>query len=145
MRRKRKRRPVARKPELSIDQVVAWADAYHARSGRWPGQKSGRIPGSLGENWGAVNNALHMGLRGLPKGLSITRVLAEHRGVRNPKDLPPLSVPQVLAWADAYHARTGQWPQKDYGHISEAPAETWLAVDKALQQGKRGLPPDLSL
>jgi hypothetical protein len=24
---------------------------------------------------------------------------------------PPLTVPQILAWADAFHARTGRWPK----------------------------------
>jgi hypothetical protein len=58
MPRKRKRRPAARPPSFSVRQILAWADDFHERSGSWPTQKSGRIPGSLGENWEKVNHAL---------------------------------------------------------------------------------------
>ena len=37
--------------------------------------------------------------------------------------LPALSVEQILAWADAHHARTGRWPNHKSGPIAEAPDE----------------------
>lgn len=62
-------------------------------------------------------------------------------GLRNKKGLPHLTVPQVLLWADAYHSRTGAWPQpkKRPGGIPGTNGETWLAVDSALRVGLRGL------
>src|SRR5262245_35930304 len=52
----------------------------------------------------ACDAALRLGLRGLPGGSSLARLLAARRGVRNHLDLPPLTVTKVLAWADRYRA-----------------------------------------
>ena len=82
--------------------------------------------------------ALRKGLRGLPGGSSLSRLLAEHRGVRNKAEFPPLNAKRILAWADAHHSRTGGWPNAGSGPISEAPGETWNAVESALNQGLRG-------
>ena len=65
--------------------------------------------------------------------------------MRNIQDLPSLTVEQILAWADAHHARTGLWPTKQDSAIADAPGERWHAVDVYLRQGLRGLPPGLSL
>ncbi|HZU39320.1 MAG TPA: hypothetical protein VFA18_25565, partial [Gemmataceae bacterium] len=120
-------------------------DALYERTGLWPRRTFGRIPGTLGETWSAVNSALRAGLRGLPGGSSLARLLAEHRGVRNPKGLRPYTVEQILAWADAHHERTGHWPTIHSGPIPEAPGETWQAVHAALSNGKRGMPGGSSL
>jgi hypothetical protein len=53
---------------------------------------------------------------------------------------PALTVEQVLAWADAHHARTGDWPTRRTGPVADAPGEKWVNVDQALQGGVRGLP-----
>jgi superfamily II DNA or RNA helicase len=132
-------------PALSIDKILAWADAHHERTGRWPTHKSGPIVEAPGEKWTNVNQALAGGSRGLPAGSSLAQLLAENRGVRNVKGLPPFSEGQLLAWADAYHERTGQWPRHDSGSIPEAPGETWGAVDKAMGNARRGFKVKTSL
>src|SRR6266568_4544631 len=52
---------------------------------------------------------------------------------------------QILAWADDYHERTGNWPRKDRGRIPSTLDETWLGVDLALRRAGRGLPGGSSL
>ena len=47
------------------------------------------------------------GYRGLHGGSSLSRLLAEHRGVRTAYLQPPLSLKQILCWADAHRKRTG--------------------------------------
>jgi hypothetical protein len=126
-------------PSLSVQQILKWADAFNERTGEWPKELSGPIPEAPGESWGIVNKALAKGLRGLPKGSSLVQLLAEHRGVRNVANLPPLRVPQILSWAEGYHRRTGEWPSLQSGPIKESPAETWCAVNMALRVGVRGL------
>jgi hypothetical protein len=139
MRLQRKRRPVLRAPELSIAQILAWADAHHERTGKWPKKESsGRIAGSLGEKWLNVDMALRKGLRGLPSGSSLARLLNEGRGVRNQSALPRLSRKQIIAWADAHHQRTGGWPNRSSGPVQDSPGETWTAIALALVQGHRG-------
>lgn len=86
-------------PHLTVRQILRWPDAYYATHGAWPQPKTkpGGIPGTNGETWLAVDTALRVGQRGLPGGSSLPQVLADHRGVRNIADLPPLPVEQVLA------------------------------------------------
>ncbi|MBX6313461.1 MAG: hypothetical protein IRY99_11175, partial [Isosphaeraceae bacterium] len=132
-------RPPKRRPDLTVEQILAWADAHYEATGRWPVEDSGPVAEAPGETWGAISLALAQGHRGLPGGSSLARLLAEHRGVRNPKALPRLKIKQILAWADAYHAATGRWPTTHSGPVAEAPGETWARIDNALKAGFRGL------
>jgi hypothetical protein len=145
-RRKRKKQPPPpRAPVLSIAQILRWADEYHARTDNWPKRTTGVIAGSLGETWYKVDKALRNGTRGLPGGSSLARLLEEQRGVRNLAHLPPLTIRQVLGWADAHFQSNGAWPHKDSGPVIDHPGETWMNVDAALRQGLRGLPAGGSL
>jgi hypothetical protein len=130
---------------LTEEQILAWADAYHQEAGQWPRDNSGLIDDISGETWKAINVALAKGLRGLAGGSSLAQLLAQHRGVRNQKDLPELTIDQILAWVDAYHERTGKWPVRHSGAIEDAPGESWMAVEVALNNGNRGLPGGSSL
>jgi hypothetical protein len=131
-------------PPLTVPQILRWADTYHATHGEWPQPKTkpSGIPGTNGETWLAVDSALRSGIRGLPGGSSLPQVLAEHRGVRNLAALPPLSVEQVLAWADAFHERTGEWPKQKHWPeaIPDSGGETWGNVIQAVAKGLRGFP-----
>jgi hypothetical protein len=136
--KKRRMRRGSVRPQLTVPQILAWADAHHQRWRKWPTRVSGRIPGALGETWSIVNQALQQGYQGLEPGSSLARLLAKHRGYRNRLALPPLTIEQILQWADAHYQRTGTWPQQRSGPISEAPGETWSGVDVALAVGGRG-------
>ena len=127
------------RPELTVEQVLAWADAHREATGEWPIEDSGPVRSAPGENWKPISQALAKGGRGLPGGSSLARLLAEHRGVRNPKDLPCLTIEQVLAWADAHRAETGRWPSSNSGPVAEGSEETWAVINGALYHGLRGL------
>jgi hypothetical protein len=58
-----------------------------------------------------------------------------------PRRKPPLTVKQILEWADAFHDRHGRWPHLYDGEVEEVPGQTWAAVDRALTVGTCGLPP----
>jgi hypothetical protein len=141
-----RQRTILARPELSVPEVLAWADAHHGRTGRWPQVYSGPVrDGPLGEKWRNIDNALRYGLRGLPGGSSLTQLLTEHRGVRNTQDLSPLGEEQILAWARAHRRHTGAWPNHNSGPVSGHPGEVWRNVDMALVKGRRGLPGGSSL
>ena len=55
-------------------------------------------------------------------------------------DPTKLTVAQILAWADAHFARTGEWPSANTGLVAGAPGQSWAAIDEALRRGGRGLP-----
>jgi hypothetical protein len=57
-----------------------------------------------------------------------------------PPRRPPLTVAQVLAWADRHHARTGRWPITTSGPVLDHPGEKWVRIDAALRRGLGGLP-----
>src|SRR5205823_9059783 len=128
--------PTNRKP-LTVEQILPWADSYRQRTGSWPTEDSGLIPEAPEENWKKLNAALRLGARSLPAGRSLGRLLAEERGARNRTSLPPLTVEQVLAWAESYRRRAGRWPGRTAGQVPEAPGENWGAITLALRNGYR--------
>jgi len=138
-----------RRCQLTLKRILAWADAYHARHGRWPTQRSGKLDCDDGEaaglTWAAVQQALIAGLRGLPGGSSLAQLFAVERGVGRSRRRHRLTLPRVLAWADAYHARLGRWPTRSSGLIENDPAMTWELVHLALRFGRHGLPGGSSL
>jgi len=127
------------KPPLSIPQILQWADAHRRRTGEWPAVRSGPIVGAPGETWRAIDNVLYVGQRGLEGGSSLARLLAQRRGARNDKALPKLTIAQILRWVDEYHRRTGDWPGVRSGPIAGSGGESWGTIDRALQNGSRGL------
>jgi hypothetical protein len=129
----------AARPQLSVRQILCWADDYERRTGDWPTESSGIIPQSDNDSWHAVAKALRNGRRGLRRS-SLAKVLAKHRHVSRHVRRRRLSPEAILNWADAHFKRTGKWPRQQSGPIREAPGETWLRVQNALLEGRRGLP-----
>jgi hypothetical protein len=82
LQRKRGVRNKQNLPSLTEEQIVAWALAHRRRTGTWPAKSSGAIHGAPGEKWVNLNNALYCGLRGLPGGDSLARLLARRVGGR---------------------------------------------------------------
>jgi len=67
-----------RLPRLTIRLVLAWVDAHHARTGRWPSVKSGLVHEAPDESWSIINHALSRGRRGLSGGDSLALLLERH-------------------------------------------------------------------
>lgn len=65
------------KPELTIERVVQELIAYYFANGeKFPTASNQELAGSLGCKWSAINAALHRGGRGLPAGLSLSKLRA---------------------------------------------------------------------
>src|SRR5215208_3276237 len=91
--------------QLTIEEILRWADAWFARHGIWPNINSGPIPETLDDTWGRIDDALRNGHRGLPKksGLSLARLLERRRGVRNSEYPPQLTVAEIIDWIKAHY------------------------------------------
>jgi hypothetical protein len=139
MPKKPKRQPMPPRPPLTAAQILAWADAHLAQTGEWPKPSSGPVLADPGEKWLNVNQALRLGLRGLPGGDSLGRLLERERGVRTSQAPPPLTEEKICRWAEAHCGQTENWPNEDSGGVEAAPGETWGAVSAALREGLRGL------
>ncbi len=125
---------------LTVDQILAWADVHCENTGQWPTALDGTVGGARGETWLHVDGALSRGRRGLPGGSSLAMLLTKHRRIKGVRAARPLTLRQILDWADAHHQRTGKWPTTHAGEIPFAPGETWYRVQTALKRGRRGLP-----
>jgi hypothetical protein len=126
-------------PRYTVAQILKWADAHHALTGSWPHTKDGPIQDATGESWLAIDMALRNGLRGLRGGSSLAKLLHAKRHVPNHMSQPRITQQKILAWADAHRRRTGNWPIREDGPITDAPSETWSGIDHALRKSSRGL------
>jgi hypothetical protein len=133
------------RPEVSIAQILTWADAFHQAQGKWPNEASGPVADAPPITWGAIGRCLRKGGRGLPGGMTLRALLIQHRGVPAKRQPPLLSVAQILAWADSFHATHSYWPNAFCGLVARTRQETWSAIDRALRRGERGLPGGSSL
>ena len=128
-----------RKPDLTIEKILGWADEHKKRTGKWPNQKFGVVSDVVNETWVAIHTALRIGLRGLPGGSSLARLLEKERDVRNIHNLPDLTIDQILKYVDEHKKRTGKWPVVKSGQLYNVPEENWVSINGYLTQGQRGL------
>lgn len=133
-----KKRRKSSRPPLAINAILTWADAHHRRTGRWPNERLGHVEGTADESWMAINRSLRAGQRGLAGGSSLARLLSAKRGVPYLRDRPPLTIAQILQWADEHFRATGTWPRQ-HSPRHPAPNESWNAIYWALYLGHRGL------
>jgi hypothetical protein len=45
------------RPKLTLRQILAWAEAHKARTGRWPQSNSGLVRDALADNWRSIDSA----------------------------------------------------------------------------------------
>ena len=130
-------------PNLTDKQILAWADDHHERIGKWPTKRAGAVRAAPNENWMGIDRAMRIGYRGFAADGTLAGLLADRRGARHLLRLPPLTIRQILAWADVHHKRTGKWPTALAGPVSDRrgqpTGESWLTIEDALNKGRRGL------
>ena len=69
------------KPPLTLKKILAWADAYHEHTGKWPTAKSGPVADAPDETWNGIEDALRQAGRGLRRRESLRRLLIRKRDV----------------------------------------------------------------
>ena len=79
---------------LTEEQILAWADTTYERTGEWPQVKSGPVQGVPGETWAGLIMRCDVEAAGCQM-VHLYRILAEHRGIRNPKNLT------IYGWSDS--------------------------------------------
>ncbi len=108
---------------LSIEQILAWAEEHRKTSGQWPDAESGVIVSAERTTRANVDRGLKQGLFGLPGGISLALLLAKLLGRTHASQQCDPSKDPILAWADEYHRRTGNWPASDSGEGPDLPTE----------------------
>lgn len=135
----------ADQPRITQKQILQWCDAHFRRTGQWPTAESGSVEGVPNEKWMAIHDALRLNRRGLRTGCTLAQFLIKHRGKRNVRHPPRLSLSIILRWADSHYERTGDWPSPGTGRVVEEPDENWNRINEVLRTGERGLPGRSSL
>src|SRR5688572_15325045 len=132
--------------QITIADIIRFADRHHQMSGQWPISRDGPVFGEDGLTWEGINTCLRKGGRGLPGGTSLARVLAKHRPTVDRRRVrPDLTAKQVLEWVQSHQMRTGRWPHRESGKVREAPDVTWATIDRTLRRGGINLPGGSSL
>ncbi len=134
-------------PRLTDSIILKLADAHRKRTGKWPTSNAGEVEGAAApeETWSRLDQAMGTGLRGLPGGSSIAKLLAKHRNRRHKHRQPRVTDRKVLKWIKAHRRRTGEWPGPRSGPLFDVEGEKWRNIDNALRYGLRGHPGDTSL
>jgi len=143
--REREVRMLRAVPMLTEDLIVSWAQVHFERNRKWPRAEYDPVFGADGEEWSGIDGCLRGGHRGLPGGDSLAKLLARRLGVRNRTNQPPLTIEEILVWADSYHVITGNWPARSSGVEGLPEGEAWTVIDSSLRAGRRGLPGGSSL
>ena len=92
---------------------------------------------SFGRSW--------RGGRGLLRGNSLARLLAEHRGKRNEQALPPFTEAQILRWADAYREHLAHANPLVDQPTRRILRQALADIDDAVSWGRRALDAVLSV
>jgi hypothetical protein len=132
-------------PSLTVDKILEWADLHLDRHQRYPIATDGKVDDNPRETWAKIDSALNKGYRGLPGGITLSKLLHEHRGKFRQSELPKLTEEQILGWMDEHFARTGEWPTLNSGAIHASPSDNWRTIEGDLYKGLRGLPGKTSL
>ena len=75
----------------------------------------------------------------------MAKLLATYRSMRNHKNLPILTIEQILDWADKHQAATGNWPKKNTGQVTGADESMIPSSFRHLCAKSRTLPGALGL
>ena len=123
---------------LSKEMIIAEARAIHALHGVLPTRRTTLPPPTLHTTWVAINVALERGLRGLPGGDSLSKLL---QPLRTELGLDKtLSEPAILAAARTFHHEHERLPsQLTTDPVPGMPHESWSKIHGAGQLGLRGL------
>lgn len=123
---------------LSKEMIIAEARAVHALHGVLPTRRTTLPLPTLHTTWEAINVALQRGLRGLPGGNSLSKLLQPLRAELGLDQT--LSEPAILAAARTFHHEHGRLPsQLTTDPVPGMPGESWSKIHGAGQLGLRGL------
>jgi len=137
---------LTRRQPLSDEAIVSGSREYFHTHGKLPTAHSREpVPGLPGESWSAIDRALSFGFRGFAPGRSLSRLLQPLR-VEFGLERAPLSRNAVFASCQKYVELYGRVPtRKSTEPVPGFPDETWVLIDSAGHEGRRGLAPGESL
>lgn len=116
----------------TIQQVKSWVEEYYNRTGKYPSEHSGNIPGT-DIAWCNISGYFRRqskGLAGYESLLDFLNKEFEHK--------IDYTIEQIKGWVEIYKNRTGKYPGGHSGDICGFDT-TWKKVDDYFRVGSRGL------
>lgn len=131
--------PSGGRPALTEALIVAAARAWLADHGTLPSAHSGDATRYFAhgqpEHWRTAHEALKCGMRGLPGGDTLSRLL-QREGLQSAPRSQRLAVDDIWAAARAYHDQHGRWPSAATAGPVVVAGRTllnWRSLDTALR------------
>src|SRR4051812_48703225 len=106
--RKRKSKP--RKPPLTVEIILAWADHHRERTGCWPTVYCGEVLAAPYEKWPNIDRCLRMGSRARRGGATFCHLLVGEGGYGSPTRPPDQRKDQTPGGGAPHRHKTGHWP-----------------------------------
>jgi hypothetical protein len=140
-------------PLLTENKICEWIQQFIDKYKRKPIIADGVIEFALdeyaGETWGKINDSLMNGMRGMPKGSSLTKIIEKQFGIRGYCTPPNLSLDMIRNWIHQHITKHKKKPTVKNGIVEFAENEfkgiSWASVANAMSKGTRGLAKGLSL
>lgn len=132
---------------LTNEFIIERAKEFFESNGRPPKVRSGPvINGHEGDTWAGYDICLRDGLRGLPGGTSLAKLLTQQCGFVYRLNRPILTEDYILEMAELHKSRTGKWPTQRSGSVFGGHSgDNWALYETLLRKGGRGLPGGNSL
>ena len=130
---------------LTEDFIVKAIKSYYEEHGKYPSCESGDASKYIGFKitWSAIDTCLREGLRGLPGGSTLAQLKQDYNlGIE-----PDLTEDLIVKAIKDYFEEHDKYPPCSSGDASKYIGFkiTWLAIDRCLRDGNRGLPGGSSL
>lgn len=122
----------------SLSSILEAADKFYEKFGDYPKKSSGVDDLFSKINWHTINNKLKRGLISGTKSTSLAELWEEHFNRRNVGKLDDLSEKQVLNWCEEFYKINGKYPTNRSNSIPSMGSETFMSIDTALREDRRG-------
>ncbi len=130
-------------PDLSEKRIKELLLAYYEKHNQWPKSSSEEIADpETKDSWQKISYAFVHGKRGLYKS-SLRLFINENLDSSLVKE--QLTVDKILNWADAFFKKHGEYPKQRSGVIPQSKNDTWMTIETALREDRRGMRGEKSL
>jgi hypothetical protein len=131
---RRLRESLGRAAPVSLQQVHDAMQTFVLEQERWPDRHDGAIP-TLEGSWLAIDEALRVGVRGLPGGSSLAKERVALTGARRRQSLTEENVKAAIL---AHHRATGAWPNDSTKGVIPGVGYTWSYVRAFIRNSGHG-------
>lgn len=139
-----------KKGPLDLELIKKAILRFRDDTGTWPTANTEMpVPGMADETWSGIDSAGQIGIRNIPKGMTLAEVthpLRLARGEVSCGKTEPLDLALIKKAILQFREENGCWPSRGTKEpVPGMPNETWIKIDVAGRSGGRNLPKGMTL